>query len=325
MSLKILHRIYFGFDGKPDPYKEYLKTWEEQLPDYKIMHWNADNLPMDINEYTQKMYELKDHAFLSDFFRWWVVREHGGIYLDADIEVVDGQKFNAIVEELEQSEEYDAFFGVEMYFSGYTAHSMASKKQSELSKFMCRVYEGLGTSSLYLWRKQEFSAPKLMHLYLHSKGVSTESQGFLCVLQPTIIAGVKIYPKEYFAPLSYGKEFWLESHSDEHTCLCHHYSISWIEDSGDSMYTNQRDNFNKRLVMYKDYLSHKPGKLLSLRKYFYQNDMRLEWVSLKENEVVNFLQYIIKLPKHIIKFVVDGLKLIQYAIKLITKKEEHKK
>ncbi len=317
-ELKILHRIYFGFDGKPDPYGEYLKTWEEQLPDYKIMHWNADNLPLDINEYTQKMHELKDHAFLSDFFRWWVLKEYGGVYLDADIEIVDGQKFNAIVEELAQSEEYDAFFGVEMYAGGYTAHSMASKKQSEISQFMCRLYEGLGTSSLYLWRKQEFVAPRLMHLYLQSKGENIESQGFANVLVPTVVAGVKIYPKEYFAPLSYGETFWLESHSDEHTCLCHHYSVSWVED--DSAYIDQRDSFHKRLVMYKDYLNSNSKKLLSIRKYFYQNDMGQEWASLKKNEVVNFLRYIAKLPKHIIKFVVDGLKLVQYAIKFIVKK-----
>ncbi|MGL4562686.1 MAG: hypothetical protein ACRCVW_02370 [Brevinema sp.] len=46
-SLKTIHRIYFGFDGKPDLYKEYLDTWIKELPEYEIKHWDATNLPMD--------------------------------------------------------------------------------------------------------------------------------------------------------------------------------------------------------------------------------------------------------------------------------------
>ena len=100
-SLKILHRIYFGFDGKPDPYIGYLKTWQEKLPDFEIRHWNADNLPIAACHFSRMMYELRDHAFLSDYFRWWVLREHGGVYLDADIEIVNGIIFRNLVEELE--------------------------------------------------------------------------------------------------------------------------------------------------------------------------------------------------------------------------------
>ena len=118
MGLKILHRLYFGFDGKPDPYQGYLRSWEEQLPEYKIMHWNASNLPIESCYYSKLMFELKDHAFLSDYFRWWVLREHGGVYLDADIEVVNGSSFDRLIDELESDESIHGFIGIDNKVDG---------------------------------------------------------------------------------------------------------------------------------------------------------------------------------------------------------------
>ncbi len=55
-TLKKIHRIYFGFDGKPDLYQEYLETWKKELPDYQIYHWNASNLPMDCCDYVKALF-----------------------------------------------------------------------------------------------------------------------------------------------------------------------------------------------------------------------------------------------------------------------------
>jgi hypothetical protein len=73
-GLRQLHRIYFGFDGKPDPYKRYLETWVKHMPGYEICHWDATNLPINNCPFSRMMFEFKDHAFLSDYFRWWIMR-----------------------------------------------------------------------------------------------------------------------------------------------------------------------------------------------------------------------------------------------------------
>ena len=225
-SLKILHRIYFGFDGNPDPYQEYLQTWEEQLSGYKIMHWNADNLPMDICNYTKNLFIEKDHAFLSDYFRWWVLREYGGVYLDADIEIVNGEKFNSLVEELENTTEYHSFIGVECKF-GYTAHSMACKKNSPLTQFMCSLYENMGLI-YHLRKKKELLAPQLTTLYFYDRGF-IENFGVSNTTAPIIVEGVMIYPKEYFSPLDYINQAPILNITNlENTYLCHHFSGSWI-------------------------------------------------------------------------------------------------
>ncbi|MDC8772742.1 glycosyltransferase family 32 protein [Roseateles albus] len=231
-SLKILHRIYFGFDGKPDQFKRYLETWAEHLPDYKIMHWDASNLPMDINPYVRKLYEEKDHAFLTDYFRWFVLREYGGTYLDADVELVNGEIFNQLIEELESSTDHEAFIGIdEMNGGWYTAHSMASKPMSDLSQFMCNVYENFG--SFVAWRKKGFYfwAPQLVGLFFTNRGHHKDGMGTTPRLTtPTVVAGVKIYPQDWFSPLAPSavttEPFTLNAHT-KNTCLCHHFACSW--------------------------------------------------------------------------------------------------
>jgi len=231
-DLKILHRIYFGFDGKPDQFATYLQTWQRELPDFKIMHWNASNLPMDANDYVRQLYKEEDHAFLTDYFRWWTLREYGGVYLDADVEVYDGARFRTLVDELENAQGYDAFIGIDKRGDGwYTAHTMASRPQSDLARFMCSVYENMG--DLAVWRKKNFYfwAPQLTASYFAHKGHNREGMGTTPRLdEPVDIARVRIYPQEYFAPLSptgdAQRPFELDALTGN-TSLCHHFACSW--------------------------------------------------------------------------------------------------
>jgi hypothetical protein len=241
MSLKKLHRIYFGFDGKPDMFGAYLDTWTSELPDFEICHWNASNLPMNDNEYTRALFEERDHAFLTDYFRWWVLREYGGVYLDADIEVVNGNLFRQLVEELDAAAGFDAFIGIDERGGGwYTAHSMASKPQSEISKFMCETYAGLG--NLKAWRKKALYlwAPQLAALYFAHNGHNVAGMGTTPNLDhPTVESRVKIYPQDYFSPLvptgNKSNPFKLTSYT-ENTSICHHFACTWHD--ADSIYAS---------------------------------------------------------------------------------------
>ncbi|MDK2819162.1 MAG: hypothetical protein KFW21_06930 [Spirochaetota bacterium] len=258
-SLKILHRIYFGFDGKVDLYQEYLKNWEEQLPDYKIIHWNADNLPITICEYTRELFKEKDHAFLSDYFRWWVLREYGGIYLDADIEIINGEKFNILVEELENNSEYHSFIGIED-ISGYTAHSVACKKNSPLTQFMCSIYENMG-QIYHLRKRNKLLAPQLTLLYFYDQD-SRENFEIPSIISPIIINNIMIYPQEYFSPLGYTNEGpILHNIHLENVCLCHHFSGSWL--------INTHNIKQNKQLLFSDYL--KMNKKFSIKKTILRN------------------------------------------------------
>lgn len=256
MTLKKLHRIYFGFDNKPDIFDRYLATWERELPDFEICKWDASKLPMDCNPYVRELYEKKDHAFLTDYFRWWVLREFGGAYLDADIEVVNGKLFAKLINELEVSTQFDAFIGIDEKKNGwYTAHSMASKPDSEMSKFMCRLYENMGDfvawrkKALYLW------APQLAALYFARNGHNVDGMGTTPGLEsPQVLCGVKVYPQDYFSPLAptgrKDKPFILNANTDN-TSRCHHFACTWHQ--SDSIYAAHADTKGGRVgVMLKD-------------------------------------------------------------------------
>jgi hypothetical protein len=271
MDVKKIHRIYFGFDGKPDPYVHYLRGWQRLLPDYEIFHWNASNLPVDSCHFSRMTFSAHDHAFLSDYFRWWVLREHGGIYLDADIEIIDGVKFNNIIEELVSDPDLQAVIGVDNREGGwYTGHSMASKKNSDYSQFMCRVYEDFGDISI--WRRKifYFMSPQLSALYFAHNGHHVDGMGSSPWLdKPVVVNQVKIYPQEYFSPMTPVQRKGVPSFTIDaftpNTVLCHHFSCSWHDET--SLYLAAKGSGPQHLFL-RDLV--RDGRFLPVRRQRHQ-------------------------------------------------------
>jgi hypothetical protein len=217
-----------------DPFLSYLKTWKEQLPDFEIMEWDKNNLPLDINAYTKYMTVKKNHAFLSDYFRCWLLNKYGGVYLDADIEILDGAIFRKIYEEAQTAVDYTLFIGVESERNGnLTAHSMGVKdgESHELLLFLMNLYENVFSTSMRHFVKKT-PIPDLMSLYFRdfedSEGYSLSTKGYFPGKINTIVTkGIKIYSQDYFSPVSnYNNEVMVSAFS-ENTCICHHFAATW--------------------------------------------------------------------------------------------------
>ena len=88
MIPKIIHYCWFGGKPKPASVLKYMVTWRKHLPDYEIKEWNESNFDVNYNKFTEEAYGAKKYAFVSDVARLHVLADHGGIYLDTDIEVV---------------------------------------------------------------------------------------------------------------------------------------------------------------------------------------------------------------------------------------------
>ncbi len=72
---KILHRIYFdNMAPYRDPFVRFLDTWKRELPDYRIMQWNASNLDLQANDWVKRAAAERAPVFLSEYFRWWVLK-----------------------------------------------------------------------------------------------------------------------------------------------------------------------------------------------------------------------------------------------------------
>ena len=85
---KVIHYCWFGRGEMPRLAEKCIKSWKEKCPDYEIICWNEDNFDLTQNEYMRQAYEARKFAFVSDFVRLKVIYDHGGIYLDTDVELL---------------------------------------------------------------------------------------------------------------------------------------------------------------------------------------------------------------------------------------------
>ena len=88
MIPKKLHYCWFGGKEMPDKYKRYMESWYKFCPDYEIIEWNESNYDVTKCKYMQEAYERKVWGFVPDYARIDIVYNHGGIYLDTDVELI---------------------------------------------------------------------------------------------------------------------------------------------------------------------------------------------------------------------------------------------
>lgn len=85
---KTIHYCWFGGKKIPDELKRYMESWKKFCPDYRIQEWNERNYDVEKHEYTRQAYRHKKWGFISDIARLEILYEHGGIYLDTDVELI---------------------------------------------------------------------------------------------------------------------------------------------------------------------------------------------------------------------------------------------
>lgn len=88
MIPKVIHYCWFG--GKPLP-KSAIKcidSWRRYLPDYEIKRWDESNYDVNKIPYTRDAYKARKYAFVSDFARFDILYQYGGLYFDTDVEII---------------------------------------------------------------------------------------------------------------------------------------------------------------------------------------------------------------------------------------------
>lgn len=84
---KIIHYVWVGKKPLGKLESRCISSWKDNLPEYDVKLWNEANSPMESN-FVKEMYSRGKWAFVSDYIRFWVLYNHGGIYLDTDMEVL---------------------------------------------------------------------------------------------------------------------------------------------------------------------------------------------------------------------------------------------
>ena len=101
---KKIHYCWVGGTAKPKSVQYCIDSWKKYCPDYEIIEWNEDNYDFSKNRYMKEAYDNKKWGFVPDYARLDIIYQHGGIYMDTDVEMVAN---------LDDLLEYEGFFGFE--------------------------------------------------------------------------------------------------------------------------------------------------------------------------------------------------------------------
>ena len=215
MIPKKIHYCWFGGNPIPENYKKYIQTWRNYFPDYEIIEWNEQNFDVYCNSYVAQAYAAKKWAFVSDFARFKILYEQGGLYFDTDVEVIN---------DMTRLIARGPFLGTEI--------KLKNGKQEY------HINPGLGLAS-------EPAMPILGEIldfyaglsFLNADGTNNTTtivkyttdifikHGYN-LLDETIqmVEGFAIYPPEYFNPMN---PFTKEICCTENTYSIHWYAASW--------------------------------------------------------------------------------------------------
>ena len=202
---KVIHYCWFGPDPLPDSARKYIRSWRRYCPDYRIVEWNERNFNTDCNAYCREMVRRKKWAFLTDYIRLWVIYEHGGIYLDTDVQ---------LLRSLEPLRERGPYMGFENTGRVATGLGFAAEAGNPLILENLQYYEQM----------EDFdnvpSCPFITTEVLRRHGLSDRTDCIQC------IEGLYIYPEEYLCPKNERTGLITVT---EHTYSIHQFDASWFE------------------------------------------------------------------------------------------------
>lgn len=210
---KVIHYCWFGGKPLPQSAKKCIESWKRFLPDYKIKEWNESNFDVNAIPYIQEAYEAKKYAFVSDYARFKILYDQGGLYFDTDVEVI--RPLDDIIER-------GPFMGCEQDASGATTIAvnpglgLGVSPGLGLYKEMLDLYATLHFKNANGTLNQKTVVQYTTEL-LSKHGLSQKKD-----IQS--VAGVWIYPKEYFNPIEMtGRRLVIAPN----TRSIHHYAATW--------------------------------------------------------------------------------------------------
>lgn len=211
---KIIHYCWVGGNPKPQSVLYCIESWKRCCPEYEIREWNETNYDFTKNEYMRQAYEAKKWGFVPDYARLDIVYEHGGIYLDTDVEMV--RSFDDLLE-------HESFFGFEdtgdgEYFVncghgfGAVPHHEALRSARDLYNHVSFVNED---GSLNLLASPYYTTQSLRQMGLFQEN------------RDQVLPGVQIYASDVLCPKNFRTG---QLHQTSRTVSIHHFTASWVDE-----------------------------------------------------------------------------------------------
>jgi len=220
MIPKIIHYCWFGNNSLPELSKKCIASWRKYFPDYEIKEWNESNYDVHKIPYANEAYNAKKYAFVSDYARFDILYQYGGIYFDTDVEVI--KPFDSILQK-------GGFMGFEG--DGKVAAGLGIGCNAKLNI----LYQILQFYATLQFKNRDGSynlntVVEYVTKILNKNGLKAKNE-----IQK--LDGLIIYPNDYFAPKS---ALTGELKVTKNTCSIHHYDASWVPKNERNYYEFKR-------------------------------------------------------------------------------------
>lgn len=234
---KVIHYCWFGRNPLPESALKCIESWKKFCPDYEIIEWNEDNFDVNSCAYSKEAYENKKYAFTSDYARYKILYENGGIYVDTDVEMI--KSIDDIINM--------PCLGFET--KDYVAPGliMIAYKKMNFYKKMIDIYE-----SFDFFNIKETIVDLTTNELCKNGLIRDNSMQTVC--------GIKIFPMDYFNPkgVDFGK-----TEITKNTYTIHHYDASWKNET-DKLLMKFRSKYGRKKGTIIFIMCH---PFLSIKKY----------------------------------------------------------
>ena len=186
MIPRIIHYCWFGGNPLPKSAQRCIASWRKFMPDCEIREWNELNFDVNAHPYTRAAYAAGKYAFVSDFARYKILEEWGGIYFDTDVEAV------APIDDLLK---LGAFMGLEdaqppTVSSGLV---MAVEAHHPIIQEMLDFYDAQAKDGTTAMLDTGIVVSGMTEIFIR--------HGFVRENRYQEMAGISLYPSEYFDPM----------------------------------------------------------------------------------------------------------------------------
>ena len=87
MIEKTIHYVWLGNKEIPEKHYAFIRGWQDLNPGWEIIRWSEENFDCQSNFWVKTAIEQENWALAADVIRSYVLLNHGGVYLDTDIEL----------------------------------------------------------------------------------------------------------------------------------------------------------------------------------------------------------------------------------------------
>ena len=213
MIPKKIHYCWFGHNPLPKSAIKCIESWKKFLPDYEIVEWNEENFDIGAIAYTAQAYQVGKYAFVSDYARFKILYDNGGLYFDTDVELI--APIGDIIEN-------GNFMGFETDCGEKTGEvnpglGLGASKGNPIYKDILDYYSGL-----------RFIKPdgtlETTTIVVHTTDV-LRRHGLRNVPGIQKVGDISIYPAEYFNPFDWKTGL---PHTTPNSRSIHWYAKTWV-------------------------------------------------------------------------------------------------